>query len=364
MIPKLLDRPIAFHRCFVDIGCGITGALMLSQAVYWSKRTRDGDGWFYKTQAEWMEETGLSRTEQEKARRTLRALGVIDEVRKGVPAKLYYRVNDERLTMALSGLINDVTLDDVFLVFKTTLNGLSKTGYMRAIKAGVKSEYVDYAQVLQRDGMVCGICEGVINRGPGVGLESLAFDYKKPACEGGAHEAGNIQPTHQFCCNEKADKSAYPKQSRMSSLDKQAGLGEASQSAYPKQTITETTHNTTTETTDIGAQQKKTGRKKRVGESPRRNNKTHLPDSFKPSPDHYSLSEELGINLDFELPQFRDHHAAKGSTMKDWNAALRTWIRNAAKFNRGKNNKSNAGYLQQPSDNTNYREGVNEDGSF
>lgn len=32
-----LDRPTAFHRAFVQLGIGITGALLLSQALYWSK---------------------------------------------------------------------------------------------------------------------------------------------------------------------------------------------------------------------------------------------------------------------------------------------------------------------------------------
>lgn len=30
-----------------------------------------------------------------------------------------------------------------------------------------------------------------------------------------------------------------------------------------------------------------------------------------------------------ELAKFKDHHSAKGSVMKDWQAALRTWLRNA-----------------------------------
>ncbi len=39
----LLDRPIAFYRVFVMITGSVTGALMLSQAVYWSKRTDDAE---------------------------------------------------------------------------------------------------------------------------------------------------------------------------------------------------------------------------------------------------------------------------------------------------------------------------------
>lgn len=101
-IHHLLDRPIAFQRAFVRIGAGITGALFLSQAVYWSSRTNDTDGWFYKTQAEWEEETGLSRYEQEGARKSLKKLGVLEEVLYGVPAKLHYRVNVDSLLAYLS----------------------------------------------------------------------------------------------------------------------------------------------------------------------------------------------------------------------------------------------------------------------
>lgn len=100
-IAELLDRPIAFQRGFVRIGAGITGALMLSQAVYWSKRTRQGDGWFYKTQAEWMEETGLTRYEQEGARKKLCALGILAEAKRGVPCKTFYKVDFQQLSMLL-----------------------------------------------------------------------------------------------------------------------------------------------------------------------------------------------------------------------------------------------------------------------
>lgn len=57
-----------------------------------------------------------------------------------------------------------------------------------------------------------------------------------------------------------------------------------------------------------------------------------LPADFRPQPAHFTLAAELGVDLSVEGPQFVDHHTAKGSTFKDWDAALRTWIRNAAKF--------------------------------
>ena len=38
------------------------------------------------------------------------------------------------------------------------------------------------------------------------------------------------------------------------------------------------------------------------------------------------------LRIDDELEKFADHHKAKGSKFADWNAAFRTWCRNAEKF--------------------------------
>lgn len=92
------DKPIAFNRDFVGLGVGITGALFLSQSMYWHKRSTKKDNWFYKTQIEWEDETGLSRREQESARRKLKELGILEESLAGVPARMYYRINIEVLS--------------------------------------------------------------------------------------------------------------------------------------------------------------------------------------------------------------------------------------------------------------------------
>lgn len=96
-ILNLLDRPIAFNRSFVDLGVGITGALMLSQCVYWSTRTKNSDGWFYKSRDEWLEETGLTRREQETARKRLCDKGYIEESKRGVPCRVFFKLNREAL---------------------------------------------------------------------------------------------------------------------------------------------------------------------------------------------------------------------------------------------------------------------------
>ena len=102
---NFLDRPIAFHRPFVAITGSVTAALFLSQALYWAKRCKehdDGCSWFYKTQADWEEETGLTRYEQEGARKALRNLGVLKEKRVGLPAQLYFSID----LVALEAVMN------------------------------------------------------------------------------------------------------------------------------------------------------------------------------------------------------------------------------------------------------------------
>lgn len=102
LLLEVFDLPVTFHRCLVPITGGVTAALMLSQAI-WTAQTIEGnsDGWFSKSRDQWTEETGLSRWEQETARRALRTAGFLEERRIGVPAKLWFRVRPEPVWRAL-----------------------------------------------------------------------------------------------------------------------------------------------------------------------------------------------------------------------------------------------------------------------
>jgi hypothetical protein len=98
----LLGEPIVFHRAYVSVAGGITAALFLSYAGYaYEFLPEDSDGWFTRTQAEWERDTGLTRREQETARRQLRERGLLEERRVGMPAVLGFRVNWRRLREAL-----------------------------------------------------------------------------------------------------------------------------------------------------------------------------------------------------------------------------------------------------------------------
>jgi hypothetical protein len=107
VLSVVLDRPIAFHPVFADLTGSVIAGLLLSQAVYWTKRTTSG-GWFYKTITQWQEETRLSRHEQVTARKTLRKFSFWQEERRGVPAKMYFRVDLAALYSELVDLKENV----------------------------------------------------------------------------------------------------------------------------------------------------------------------------------------------------------------------------------------------------------------
>jgi len=101
----LLGRCIAFHRRLVDLTGSVKASLMLSQAIYWTRRGKDirqRDGWFFKTIEQWQYETGLSRHEQANARAILRGLDLLEERRHGLPAKPVFRVDGDRLATLLA----------------------------------------------------------------------------------------------------------------------------------------------------------------------------------------------------------------------------------------------------------------------
>jgi len=96
------DRPIAYHPILAHVFESACAALFLSQLLYWDSTMPDSkhegrDGWIYKTGKEWLAETGLCRREQEDAREKLRASGVVEEKRAGVPCRLWYRVRFDEL---------------------------------------------------------------------------------------------------------------------------------------------------------------------------------------------------------------------------------------------------------------------------
>jgi len=103
--------PTVFVRL---LGSDHKAAILLSQILYWSDKTKDPDGWFYKSYADWQLETGLSEAQVRRivngdvrvkgAQVTLRDLGVETLLKKvkhtGAPT-LHYRINQAQFLSAL-----------------------------------------------------------------------------------------------------------------------------------------------------------------------------------------------------------------------------------------------------------------------
>ena len=98
------SRPVAYYPALARRVGGVKAAVMLSQLLYWSfnSATQNRDGWFYKTIEEMEEETGLSRWEQEGARKDLQNRGLIETQTASFPAKHWYRVSMDSLIDFLS----------------------------------------------------------------------------------------------------------------------------------------------------------------------------------------------------------------------------------------------------------------------
>jgi hypothetical protein len=97
-------RIVSYKADFAHLTGSVTAGLLLSQFWYFSglPTAAARDGWFYVTMDEISEQTGMIREEQETARKRLKALGVLEEKRIGVPAKLWYRLDKDRLYELLS----------------------------------------------------------------------------------------------------------------------------------------------------------------------------------------------------------------------------------------------------------------------
>ena len=98
-----IGNPVAYYPGLARVVGGVTSALFLCQINFWGDKGHDPDGWIYKTQEDMTNETGLTRTEQETARRNLKKLGILEERHARLEHRLYYRINDNAYRLELPG---------------------------------------------------------------------------------------------------------------------------------------------------------------------------------------------------------------------------------------------------------------------
>ena len=114
------QQPISFHRCYVQLTKSVTSALWLSYAVYHAFEqggdvadADEAEGWFSKSQNQWELETGLTRREQESARKNLITLGLLHERQPGMNRPLQFRIDMELLMQMLDAQASANTADNM-----------------------------------------------------------------------------------------------------------------------------------------------------------------------------------------------------------------------------------------------------------
>jgi hypothetical protein len=93
----LPNRVVGYSPDLARIVGGATIGLFLSQLLFLSDKGANSDGWVYKSEAEMGRETGLTKREQQTARRKLLSLGVIRIERRGFKFTYHFKVIWERL---------------------------------------------------------------------------------------------------------------------------------------------------------------------------------------------------------------------------------------------------------------------------
>lgn len=72
--------------------------------------------------------------------------------------------------------------------------------------------------------------------------------------------------------------------------------------------------------------------------------KCRLPADWVPRDEERRSAVARGLDCDAEAIAFRDWHDSKGEPHLDWDAAFRTWLRNAVKFGRASKTKNQTGF--------------------
>lgn len=102
-VAELLGPALAYHRVLAGIAGGVNAGLLLSRAVYLTRiqSTSRSNGWVCRSAAQWHRELGLTRREQESARRELSRIGVWEEQVAGIPPRISARVRLSALVTLL-----------------------------------------------------------------------------------------------------------------------------------------------------------------------------------------------------------------------------------------------------------------------
>ena len=93
-----IGKEVRFYPKLNVITGSNNASLLLCYLIGWYGNQADKkEGWMYQSNSDISEQTGLTRKEQQSARKALKKLGVIEEQLRGIPRTTYYRLKIDTL---------------------------------------------------------------------------------------------------------------------------------------------------------------------------------------------------------------------------------------------------------------------------
>ena len=77
---------------------------LISKEEYFIETSQINNGWFFNTENNIEQDTTLTRYQQRKCLKTLVKHKIIEVKRKGIPAKLYFKINEQQVVQFLNNL--------------------------------------------------------------------------------------------------------------------------------------------------------------------------------------------------------------------------------------------------------------------
>jgi hypothetical protein len=134
---------VTYHPRLNRITGSVTATIFLSSLLAWEGSQRDPDGWIYKTRQQMTEDTGLTRTEQDTARRHLVERGLLEQKLKGVPATMHYRLDLDAINDAWDAANLSAETPQSSLQESRKLDGGNPANKSAAILQSISEETTD-----------------------------------------------------------------------------------------------------------------------------------------------------------------------------------------------------------------------------
>jgi uncharacterized phage protein (TIGR02220 family) len=136
------SKTVSFYSIFAKAIGSVQAAVMLSQAFFWQEKAKykngveiDGEIYFQKTANEWYDETGLTKDQQQVARKHLSGCGILIEILAGLPATIHYRVDVDALVAVIDRYLLEGVAVAVKRRNKKPSNPRTKSGKFRQQEA-------------------------------------------------------------------------------------------------------------------------------------------------------------------------------------------------------------------------------------